>query len=115
MPGLSHVHLEHTTLLLCGQSASATGQGSKHYLVAFYNKPDAAAVYSFDTRVRTGLEFVLKRQTKPLFSLLYTAIILVVSKNEHFTYRLHSKTKVECIVICAIPPRRMANVKISST
>ena len=29
-------HMEHTTQLLCGQSALTTKQGSEHFLVAFY-------------------------------------------------------------------------------
>ena len=36
-------HLGHTTQLLCGQSALAPGQGSEHYLVAFYDKHSATS------------------------------------------------------------------------
>ena len=38
-------HLGHTAQLLCGQSAPAPGQGSEHYLVAFYDKLTADLFY----------------------------------------------------------------------
>ena len=50
-------HLGHTTQLLCGQSALTTGQGSEHFLVAFYDKLSATAglFFSLTPGTRTGI------------------------------------------------------------
>ena len=48
MPGLPHsTTLGHITQLLCGQSTLALGQGSEHYLVAFYDKLSNASCLFF--------------------------------------------------------------------
>ena len=50
-------HLGHTTQLLCGQSTLTNGQGSEHFLVAFYDKLSATAglFFSLTPGTRTGL------------------------------------------------------------
>ena len=49
-------HLGHTTQLLCGQSTLTTGQGSEHFVVAFYDKLSATAglFFSLTPGTRTG-------------------------------------------------------------
>ena len=48
-------HLVHITQLLCGQSTLTNGQGSEHFLVAFYDKLSAAAglFFSLTSGTRT--------------------------------------------------------------
>ena len=68
-------HMGHTAQLLCGQSTLTNGQGSEHFLVAFYDKFSAAAglFFSLIPETRTRL---MTTEGPPVLCLLQTGLII---------------------------------------